>query len=148
MIMNKLKSMWVVLGILTISISSCEKDEVENKPSINGKWELTESRSEYFINSTNVIDDIEVDAFLPNEVVMEVLGDEVVFYDEGIESDRCGFKYQNNKMMFIYDEDPTYEYNDTFFVSELTSMSLKARITELETIDDYRIETTLSFKRK
>jgi hypothetical protein len=51
-------------------------------------------------------------------------------------------------MLFIYDEDPTYEYNDTFFVSELTSTSLKARITELETIDDYRIETTLSFKRK
>ncbi len=140
--------MWVILGTLAFALGGCKEEPMESKPSILGKWELTEARSEYLVNSTNVVEDIEVDAFLPNEVVMEVLGDEVVFYDEGIESDRCGFKYQNNKMMFIYDEDPTYEYNDTFFVSELTSTSLKAKLTEIETTDDIRVETTLSFKRK
>ncbi len=148
MIINKFKSMSVILGILALGFGSCKEEPIESKPSIFGKWELTEARSEYLVNSTNVVEDIEVDAFLPNEVVMEVLGDEVVFYDEGIESDRCGFKYQNNQMMFIYNEDPNYEYNDTFFVSELTSTSLKAKLTEIETTDDIRVETTLSFKRK
>jgi len=140
--------MSVIFGILALGFGSCKEEPIESKPSIFGKWELTEARSEYLVNSTNVVEDIEVDAFLPNEVVMEVLGDEVVFYNEGIESDRCGFKYQNNQMMFIYNEDPNYEYNDTFFVSELTSTSLKAKLTEIETTDDIRVETTLSFKRK